>query len=320
LAAGIFLGTLSVIQVVFGTYVNNYGGYANSAFATISDESGYRLGGPVADPNYYAQMMLVIVPLALDRLWNEARRIMRWLAVWALSVCSFAVLFTYSRGGFISLVIIILAMIFIYHRGELRYLIAVLTVVLFLANFLPDQFAARIRSLTELVPWASSGSANGVAQDLSLRGRTSENIVALRMFADSPILGVGIGNYPLLYQKYARGLGLEFRSEVRQAHNLYLEIVSETGLLGLFSFGILIWGMFGSIWKSQKSLRQKGLFSTSHMIVAHAFGLLGFLLAAIFLHAVFFRNFWVLAGIALAVPRMAEIEIEKVNYQLSEKI
>jgi O-antigen ligase len=309
LVAGIFLGSLSVIQFASGNYYNNYGGYAEASFSNISGQTDdYRLGGPVGDPNYYAQMMLVLVPLALDRLWHESRRVMRFFAAWALGVCSFTVLLTYSRGGFISMVIVVAAMLFVFHRGQLRYVTIAAIFALLLLNFLPAQFTQRIGTLTELVPGNSAD--NGLSQDSSFRGRTSEMLVALRMFADYPIFGVGLGNYPLLYQQYARRVGLEFRAEVRQAHSLYLEIAAETGLLGVFSFGVLIWGIFRSVWKSYQVLTRKGLTSIANMVAAQAFGLLGFLIAASFIHAVFFRNFWVLAGIALAVPRMAQIEIE----------
>lgn len=315
LMAGIFLGTISVTQFAFGTYDSNYGGYADAVLSDIAGQTGqYRLGGPVGDPNYYAQMMLVLVPLALDRLWNERQRFMRFLAAWALGVCSLTVLLTYSRGGFVSLVIVVASMLFIFHRGQLRYVIAAAVLVLLLVNVLPPRFTARIGTLTQLLPGGSS-KTGGVAQDLSFRGRTSEALVALQMLADRPVLGVGLGNYPLLYQEYARRVGLEFRSEVRQAHDLYLEIASETGLLGLFSFMLLVGGIFRSIWKSQQALVRNGLVPVSHMVAALAFGLLGFLISALFLHAVYFRNFWILAGIALAVPRVAQAEIESAETQ-----
>ena len=84
-------------------------------------------------------------------------------------------------------------------------------------------------------------------------------IVGLQMFADHPILGVGLGNYPLLYQQYSQRLGIDLRSEIRQAHNLYLEVAAETGLLGLLSFGLLLVVMFWSIWKAHQALAKKGL-------------------------------------------------------------
>ncbi|MCB9110286.1 MAG: O-antigen ligase family protein [Anaerolineales bacterium] len=308
LIAGIFLGTLSVIQFTLGTYTNDYGGYAYAVLSNISgDTSDYRLGGPVADPNYYAQMMLVLVPLALDRLWNEKQRLPKILAAWALGVTSLTVLLTYSRGGFIALAIIVVAMVFIFYRGQLHYLLAVAVLALLLVNILPSRFTERISTLTELVPSKSSSSI--VSQDYSFRGRTSEMLVAIQMFADYPIMGVGLGNYQELYQKYAQRFGMEFRSEVRQAHNLYLEVASETGLMGLFSFMLLLIVILKSIWDGRKALLNKGLVSVSNMVTAYGLGFIGYLLAAFFIHNAYPRNFWVIAGIALAIPRMIEVEI-----------
>lgn len=310
LVVGIIMGTLSIIQFLLGTYTSSYGGYAVAITNDLSgSSSGYRLGGPVGDPNYYAQMMLVMVPIALDRLWNERIVILRFFAALALGICAFTVILTYSRGGFVSMVVIVVVWLALFHRGQLKYLLVAAIVALLMINFLPAGFVDRISTLTELLP-GGAASTGGVAQDLSLRGRTSESLVALQMFADHPILGVGLGNYPLLYQEYARRFGLEFRSEVRQAHNLYLEVASETGILGFLSFAALLWGMLSSMWRAQKALASKGLNSMSNMVIAYAFGLLGFLVAALFIHAAYFRNFWVLVGIALAIPRMAEVEIE----------
>jgi O-antigen ligase len=312
LLAGIFLGTLSVIQFATSTYDKDYGGYALAAVQNISGETNdYRLGGPVGDPNFFAQMMLVVVPLALDRLWNEKRSIFQILAGWALGVCTFTVLLTYSRGGFLAMAVVVIAMVAIFHRGQLRYLLAVVVVGLFLFNILPSRFTERIGTLAELLP--SSSSTGGVAKDYSFRGRTSEAIVAFRMFADHPILGVGLGNYPVLYQKYSQRLGMDFRSEDRHAHSLYLEVAAETGLLGLFSFALLLWGVFRSVRKAQHALSKKDLASVSTMIVAFAFGFIGYLTSALFIHSAYPRNFWLLVGIALAIPRVAETEIEIVE-------
>jgi O-antigen ligase len=244
-------------------------------------------------------------------LWNEKRSIFQILAGWALGVCTFTVLLTYSRGGFLAMAVVVIAMVAIFHRGQLRYLLAVVVVGLFLFNILPSRFTERIGTLAELLP--SSSSTGGVAKDYSFRGRTSEAIVAFRMFADHPILGVGLGNYPVLYQKYSQRLGMDFRSEDRHAHSLYLEVAAETGLLGLFSFALLLWGVFRSVRKAQHALSKKDLASVSTMIVAFAFGFIGYLTSALFIHSAYPRNFWLLVGIALAIPRVAETEIEIVE-------
>ena len=149
---GIFLGTLSVIQLTFGTYDNDYGGYALSAIQNISGQiNDYRRGRTVGDPNIYAQMMLVMVSLALDRLWHKQKKALQFFAAWAFGVCSFSIVLTYSRGGFLSMLVVVIAMVaFLYS----------LAAALFsgcgncwIVNdlFLPPQFTQRLRHITELV-------------------------------------------------------------------------------------------------------------------------------------------------------------------------
>ncbi len=308
LIVGIFLGTLSVIQFALGTYTNDYGGYALATLSNISGQTNdYRIGGPTGDPNYYAQMMLVLVPMALDRLWSERQAVLRILAAWALGVCTLTVLLTYSRGGFIALMVVIIASLVTFYRGQIRYVLAVAVVGLLVINVLPSQFKDRISTLAQILPGFTNTTGS---VDSSIRGRTSEMIVAVQMFADHPLLGVGVGNYPPLYQKYAQKLGMEFRSEIRQAHDLYLEVASETGLLGLFSFLLMLWGISKSIWDAQRSLAKKGLTSLSHMVAAYGFGFLGYLVAALFIHNAYPRIFWVIVGVALSIPQVARAEIE----------
>ena len=44
------------------------------------------------------------------------------------------------------------------------------------------------------------------------------------MFTDRPLTGVGLGQYDENYQDYVAGLGIELRSEAREAHSMYLEV------------------------------------------------------------------------------------------------
>ncbi|RMF01501.1 MAG: hypothetical protein D6768_10510, partial [Chloroflexi bacterium] len=72
LAAGIFLGTITTYQQLTGTFENEYWGFAQATYAHIVGHiDDFRIGGPGLGPNGYGQFMLFLVPLALDRLWNE---------------------------------------------------------------------------------------------------------------------------------------------------------------------------------------------------------------------------------------------------------
>lgn len=66
---------------------------------------------------------------------------------------------------------------------------------------------------------------------------------AIRMFQASPVFGVGYGSYESRYPQY---LDLDFfGGAVIQAHNLYLQLLAESGVIGLLSFialvGVAIW-------------------------------------------------------------------------------
>jgi O-antigen ligase len=87
------------------------------------------------------------------------------------------------------------------------------------------------------------------------------------MFADHPWLGVGIGNYAVAYGRYALPHWYE---PLGHAHNVYLNFLAETGILGTAAFASL-W--LASIWHA---LRQAGQADRAR--AALAIGLLGTLI------------------------------------------
>jgi len=63
---------------------------------------------------------------------------------------------------------------------------------------------------------------------------------AIDMWRDHPWLGVGIGNYPVAYPQYAVP---RWDDPLGHAHNYYLNVGAETGLLGLLAYLILLGAM-----------------------------------------------------------------------------
>lgn len=68
---------------------------------------------------------------------------------------------------------------------------------------------------------------------------------ALEMLRERPLLGVGIGNYVPLYPAY-RVPGWE--DPMGHAHNCYLHIAAETGLLGLAGYSLFLVAAFREAW------------------------------------------------------------------------
>jgi len=298
LLAGLLMGSLTFYQQMTSTLDNPYWGFGKSL---LDSTSGLRIAGPIGDPNTYAQIMAVLIPLALVRVWNEKRSSLRLLALVILFLCGFAVIFSYSRGGFLAVVV---SLLFLAIRRPPRPALAavLLGVLIFVIQLLPATYVDRISTLLYFLP----NDNKSALQENSFRGRTSENLVATMMFKDHPLIGVGAGNFNANYQEYSRRLGLDSRRNPRSAHSLYLEIAAERGLVGLALFVVIVGSAYWSLWRAEKKYLLLGMKDFADTTVALSAGLTAYLTAGIFLHDSFIRYFWVLIGIAWAALSIAE--------------
>jgi len=313
--AGAFLGTISMIQYFTGSYDNAYWGFGLSKLASIvSGTSDYRISGPYGDPNFYAQAMVVFVPISLDRFMGARRTFPRSFALWALLVSSFTIIVTFSRGGFLSLVTVLT--IFAVWKGlSFKNWVLILSLITIGILLLPDQYSERLGTLTSFLP----GSDQTAQSEASFTGRLSENIIAVRMFMDHPILGVGFKNYPAQYLEYSRGLGIDQRRVERSPHSLYLEIAAEHGLLGLLIFGFLLYNVFKGLIDARKIFTRLHAFEMDRLSMAILISLVGYLVSAIFLHGAYPRPFWMLIGLSLAFSAYAQVQSE-IHYEEKLKI
>lgn len=315
LAAGLLMGTISVHQHLTGNFAFDYWGLASEPRTWGgSDQAVHRVTGPIGNPNSYGLILLILVPIAVDRLACRGRLAPRILALWALVVCSLSIVFTYSRGAFVALVAM-LAFLLIVRRPRLRGVLIAAGVAALLMPLVPSSYVHRMATLVGAIrqPEETIG-----VQDASLRGRLSENLAAGQMFLDHPLIGVGLGNYPVRYQDYSQQLMLDSRSTERSPHSLYLEIAAETGIVGLLALGIILWVPIRCILDARRSLRDPKLAEIRGMADAIAIGLLGYLVGSFFLHATHMRYFWLLAGIALALPRVASTELAALRLESGE--
>ena len=307
LIAGIFMGTISVYQQLTGPFDNIYWGFGEASQQHIvGEQNEYRIAGPIGDPNFYSQIMLVLLPLALDRLWQEKRPFLRLLAAWALGVSFLTIIFTFSRGAFLA--VIVMGLVLLTHRRPNPVaILLVIVLALPLLQFVPPEYMERIETMTALLP---TGSNNYEAQsEVSFRGRMSETTVGWMMFRDHPLIGVGYDNFPEHYLEYSSKLGLDNRLEARSAHSLYLQLAAETGMIGLLVFGTMIAVIFIGLLQAEKKFAKMGEHGYAEMTNAFMIGLIGYLIAAIFLHAAYPRYMWLLFGIAFAIPNVASNEL-----------
>lgn len=306
---GIFLGSLSLFQYVTKTYNDNYLGFAQANIQSITGErSDYRSAGPIGDPNYYAQIMVVLLPIALERLLHEQKPLLRGLAAWGVVVIVFAIFLTYSRGGFLAMSVSLLAFLMVY-PPKIAYIPIAIMGGLLLLSLAPPNYLDRILSLNEL--FTSDGSR--MVNDPALRGRASENLAALAMVKAHPLFGIGLSNFSYLFNQYSKEAGLALVATERAAHNLYLEVVAETGLVGLATFLIILATCIRTIahcwWVFVKTKYRE----YAGMIAAFGMGFLGYLVAAFFIHGAYPRYFYLLIGIALSLHLVAQNHQEELR-------
>jgi putative inorganic carbon (HCO3(-)) transporter len=312
--AGAFMGLVSVWQELTHSYHQALGGLAQvdvTGFDVGTGISGNglrpRLAGPIGEKNRYAQVLLVLLPLALSRLRAERRGSMRLLAGACAALILAGVVLSFSRGAGVALLIVLLA------AGALRMIslrqtLAILAVVVGLAAVIAPDYIVRLQSLGG----ADTALSQSSGVDGAIQGRATENIAALHVFRDHPVLGVGPGQFFNRYSaQYGNALDLRFLEQNRRAHNLYLEIAADTGLLGLAAF-------VGIVAVTMAQLRRLSVLCRARAPELASLGqalllaLIAYMASGAFLQLAYQRYFWFLMALANAAVWLLRREAGRV--------
>jgi O-antigen ligase len=178
--------------------------------------------GPYVNRNHFAGFAELIIPLALVPLVLGKVRRERWFVVALFALLPVVALFlSASRGGIVSFStqIGILVLLMLLRRTGGRHVLAggmVLLVAFMLVSWLGvHQILERFSSMQSLE--VTGGKRASMRQD------------AWHIFRDHPWAGTGLGTLPLVFPAYET---LYDGKVVNHAHNDYLEVLADTGLLG----------------------------------------------------------------------------------------
>ena len=277
-----------------------------------TDATSARISGPVHDPNFWAQIILVAMSLLLFQIIHEKNIRLKILSVFMMILLGVVLLNTYSRGGYLSLIIVVALTFLVYERTIISPAMATLGVLVFLVVlvYLPANFRSRFESLLLV----SSSNGSGVYQDGSLQGRSSVMLAGLAMFGRNPLLGVGAGNFQANYQEYNQILGIEFEYGERDPHSLYTQILSETGILGALSFSGLVYFLITGLSKTIKSIKNISYFKPYvPWVMSLQVSIIGYLVSATFLHNAYIRYFWILFALAITSMQLIDEELSSMS-------
>ncbi len=183
-------------------------------------------------PNSLAGFLLVALPMtllygALHREWFKGKNVKKMIAYGIVLPlpCFVSFLLTQSKAGFLTFFIVAIASV-IAARKKLglkpRVLWAILLVLLILLS------ALVVSPLGRKLVIEKGG--------FTLSERLDYWQTGCRMVLRSPVIGNGFNSFGLLYSRYR----LPGTGEARSAHNNFLQILVETGVVG-FLFFIGIW-------------------------------------------------------------------------------
>jgi putative inorganic carbon (HCO3(-)) transporter len=212
------LGLCTVGLALLAVYVRA------SGLATVEGNRA-AIVGLLSDPNDLALILVVYVPLFAE-LMLGTRGLQRLGSVMMLTILVAGIMATVSRGGVLGLMA---AMAFtFYDRGSLslRFLLAPTVAVLMVGMLVFAGLNDR-----------SSGAYKHGEIDASAQGRLDIWASGLRMAARNPVTGVGFGQFPDNYLRYASNPAAW---DSRDAHNSFIKAAAETGLVGFIPFMALV--------------------------------------------------------------------------------
>ncbi len=192
--------------------------------------SGGWIYGPYVNHNHYAGLMEMLAPIPLVlALTHLASSRARMAAAAAAAVMAGTIFLSGSRGGMLAIAteLIVLAILLTKQQRGARtaigiglFLVIILTMLVWIGG---PELSKRI---------ATMGPAHS---DLTGDIRNGINHDGLRMFLKKPVLGWGLGAFPVVYPEF-RSFYTNFF--VNAAHNDYLQLLVEMGLLG---FATMLW-------------------------------------------------------------------------------
>jgi O-antigen ligase len=307
------LGALSLLQSVTGTYGQDYLGFAQISDATVGVESDPtaavpRLAGPIGETNRYAQVMLVLFPLGLVQALGGATRRVRLLSAVATALIATGVVLTFSRGAAVGLAVVLVVAVAM-RILKVRWLLLVAGCLAAVLPFVPA-YAQRLATLGEVADAGNPFASRGV--DGAIQGRLSENLSALAAMREHPLLGVGPGGFPSVYQRYVRDLGIRPHEGEREAHNLYVGTGAELGLLGLACFLAVVAVVLRDLLRARRLLAATDP-GTATLAAGFVLALVAHLASGLFLHQAFQRYFWLLLALAACAAAVAQVRAGPTN-------
>jgi O-antigen ligase len=230
-------------------------------------QSGGWLYGSYVNHNHYAGLMEMLTPMPLViSSVGGVRESRKDLAVFAAAVMASSIFLSGSRGGMMAFAaeMALLAAFLLKRRRKWTAVLAMacfLGIALVLLAWLGgDELAERVASIHD-----------GTRAELSGGTRLIIDRDALKMFAKKPLMGWGLGVFPVIYPQFS---SLSTNLQVGPAHNDFLQLLVEMGALG---FAIVLWFLLTLLRSVSEKLKHGPPDTSTAATLAATLGIAGIL-------------------------------------------
>jgi O-antigen ligase len=244
----------------------------------------YRPGWVTGDPNYYSVSALLCMPIAFYLMRTRLSRTERWFCLASLSMIVPGLALAASRGAFIGLgagMVLGVAR----SRGRLRTFIAVTALFVGIALLMPRSPIDRFLS-------PSRGDARAASERMVLWRS------GIHIFLENPVTGIGPHNFKRRIDSLIREKNLDL-DRAFIAHNTYIQIGAEQGLVGLIPFLAVIVGTFLTLERVRRRSRSRTF--THAAAEGLQVGLVAYSVAILFLTAEYQKLFWLIVFLVMCL-------------------
>lgn len=266
-------------------FLHNYGSFK------FIDPSKMNLGAPTASfpyPNDFSAWILVFIfPIVLFAFWGP-RALLNRVFYGAIFVSLlYLLILAKVRGAWASFLIAagILSLLKMKRR-----VMALTMILLSVIIFMNKPFIQYVTSMS------------------SASDRTEMWKNGWEIFKKHPIIGNGLNTFYVNYAKVRRDAYRDKKGSY--AHNCYLQMAAEIGVIGLVSFLVFVTAILVKCFQSAKKIKEPFYHC---MILGTGLGILAFLIHSFVDTNLYSLNlaalFWVAAGILMAAVRMAGSDI-----------
>jgi O-antigen ligase len=276
----------SVVSVLIGLATGSLNPAASATAVSQTAIQGRFTGGG-GDPNVQAAGFVATMFLIVGLLSVHRRRAVRVGLLLAFALVTVGFLATQSRGGLLALAAGTIAALVISPRHRRRILAMVAIVCVTVGAFAASHPGA-LQRITDL----GGGTS----------GRNDLWRVGWQVFTGHPLVGVGIGNFQVVEAHYVLGAGsisrIAYLTDVPYfVHNTYLQLLAESGIIGLLGFLLLAGACMRAAWLAAARFDSLGRADYADLARAVLMGTIGMLVALFFITDGNDMRLWVLLAI-----------------------